>query len=204
MKILIDNGHGVETPGKRSPDGRFREYKYNREIARAVVEHLQCRGYDAELLVPEEEDIFLQERVRRANKITCQIGRPVQETLLVSIHVNAAGSGLMWHNATGWCAYTYYGHTLSDELADCLYKQAREHLPGHNIRTDDTDDDPDFESAFYILKNTYCAAVLTENGFMDCEVSLAYLESDAGKKAITALHVDGIIDFVEKRKHEPL
>lgn len=40
MKILIDNGHGVETPGKRSPDGRFREYKYNRETARAVVEHL--------------------------------------------------------------------------------------------------------------------------------------------------------------------
>ena len=28
MKILIDNGHGVETPGKRSPDGRFREYAY--------------------------------------------------------------------------------------------------------------------------------------------------------------------------------
>ena len=51
MKILIDNGHGENTPGKRSPDGRFREYKYNREIARAVVEHLQLRGYDAQLLV---------------------------------------------------------------------------------------------------------------------------------------------------------
>ena len=53
MKILIDNGHGVDTPGKRSPDGRFREYKYNREIAAAVVEHLQLRGYDASLVVPE-------------------------------------------------------------------------------------------------------------------------------------------------------
>lgn len=72
MKILIDNGHGVETPGKRSPDGRFREYKYNREIARAVVEHLQLRGYDAELLVPEENDISLEERVRRANRITAR------------------------------------------------------------------------------------------------------------------------------------
>ena len=37
MKILIDNGHGENTPGKRSPDGRFREYKYNHEIARAAV-----------------------------------------------------------------------------------------------------------------------------------------------------------------------
>ena len=48
------------SPGKRSPDGRFREYKYNREIAAAVVEHLKLRGYDAELLVPEEEDISLE------------------------------------------------------------------------------------------------------------------------------------------------
>ena len=197
MKILIDNGYGVETPGKRSPDGRFREYKYNREIARAVIEHLQPRGYDAELLVPEENDISLEERVRRANRVTCQIGHPVQETFLVSIHVNVAGSGLMWHNDTGWCAYTYYRHTLSDKLADCLYKVARKHLPGHRIRTDDADGDPDFEAPFYILKHTYCAAVLTENGFMDSEVSLAFLESDEGKRAIVALHVDGIEEYVK-------
>lgn len=76
MKILIDNGHGENTPGKRSPDGRFREYMYNREIARAVVEHLQLRGYDAELVVPENEDISLKERVNRANKLSCQISPP--------------------------------------------------------------------------------------------------------------------------------
>ena len=28
MRILIDNGHGIETPGKRSPDGSFREYAW--------------------------------------------------------------------------------------------------------------------------------------------------------------------------------
>lgn len=39
MKILIDNGHGVETPGKRSPDGRLKEYAYTREIANRVVDN---------------------------------------------------------------------------------------------------------------------------------------------------------------------
>ena len=204
MKILIDNGHGENTPGKRSPDGRFREYKYNREIARAVVEHLQMRGYDAELLVPEEEDIPLKERVRRANKLSCQIGHPIQETIIISIHVNAAGNGKKWHNATGWCCYTYYGHSLSDELATCLYKAARHHLPGHKLRTDYSDGDPDQESAFYILKYTYAACVLTENGFMDSPLSLAFLESDEGKKAIISLHVDGIIDFIQQRANKPL
>ena len=195
---------GGNTPGKRSPDGRFREYKYNREIARAVVEHLQMRGYDAELLVPEEEDIPLKERVRRANKLSCQIGHPIQETIIISIHVNAAGNGKKWHNATGWCCYTYYGHSLSDELATCLYKAARHHLPGHKLRTDYSDGDPDQESAFYILKYTYAACVLTENGFMDSPLSLAFLESDEGKKAIISLHVDGIIDFIQQRANEPL
>ena len=33
MKVLIDNGHGSDTPGKRSPNGRLREYAYTREIA---------------------------------------------------------------------------------------------------------------------------------------------------------------------------
>ena len=34
MKIFIDNGHGLMTAGKRSPDGQFREAFYNREIAK--------------------------------------------------------------------------------------------------------------------------------------------------------------------------
>ena len=196
MKVLIDNGHGLETPGKRSPDGRFREYKYNHEIAAAVVEHLKLRGFDAELLVPEEEDISLEERCRRANKIACHIVHPISETFVVSIHVNAADNGKKWMNATGWCAFTFPGHTESDKLATCLYKAAQKHLPGHRLRTDYSDGDPDLEKPFYILKHTYCAAVLTENGFMDCEVSLKFLESEEGKKAIVALHVEGIIDYV--------
>lgn len=204
MKVLIDNGHGIDTPGKRSPDGRFREYKYNREIAKAVVEHLQLRGIDAELLVPEEEDIPLKERVRRANNLTCRIGHPVQETILISIHVNAVGNGKQWLNASGWSAYTYHGHSLSDELATCLYKAAKVHLPGHRLRTDYSDGDPDFEEPFYILKYTYCAAVLTENGFMDNVLSLKYLESEEGKKSIVALHVEGVVNFIRQRERKPI
>ena len=44
MKILIDNGHGLNTSGKRSPDGTFREAIYNREIARRIVLNLVDRA----------------------------------------------------------------------------------------------------------------------------------------------------------------
>ncbi len=116
---------------------------------------------------------------------------------------NVTGNGKKWHNATGWCYYTYYGHSLSNEMATCLYKAARQHLPGHKLRTDYSDGDPDLESAFYILKYTYAACVLTENGFMDSPLSLALLESDEGKRSIIALQVDDIVGFIEKRKREP-
>ena len=51
MKILIDNGHGVSTPGKRAPKPiagvQLLEYKYAREIASEVVKILKMQGYDA-------------------------------------------------------------------------------------------------------------------------------------------------------------
>lgn len=204
MKILIDNGHGIETPGKRSPDGRFREYAYNRLIAKAVVGHLTLRDFDAELLVPEDEDITLPERVCRTNRLTCRVGHPVSETLLVSIHVNAAGKGDRWYNATGWSAYTCCGHSLSDALATSLYRAARRNLPGRRLRTDWSDGDPDFEASFYLLKHTLCAAVLTENFFLDAKRDLAFLESEEGRKAIVTLHVEGIIDYIKCLESHPV
>lgn len=197
MKILIDNGHGVNTPGKRSPDGRFREYEYARFIARAVVLHLQYRGYDAQLLVPELYDVCLKERVRRVNTWCEHLGK--RNVLLVSVHVNAAGKGDRWYNATGWSCYTSRGQTAGDKLADALYAAAERHLAGHVLRKDYSDGDPDLESDFYVLKFTACAAVLSENGFMDSEESLRYLESDEGKRAIVGLHVEGIVNYVNRR-----
>lgn len=67
MKILIDNGHGKETPGKRSPDERLKEFAYTREIAERVVDRLQNEGIDAVRIVTEEYDVALSERVRRGN-----------------------------------------------------------------------------------------------------------------------------------------
>lgn len=195
-QILIDNGHGINTAGKRSPDGLVREGVINRIIARAVVEHLVLRGYDAKLLVPEDRDVSLKERVARANRLTCRIGHPVQDTILISIHCNAAGDGKLWHSARGWCAYTCEGHTQSDELASSLYSAAYLNLPGFRIRTDYTDNDPDLEKGFYLLRNTYCAAVLTENLFMDNLKEASFLLSKVGQKCLVDLHVEGIVDYL--------
>ena len=199
MKILIDNGHGHNTPGKRSPDGTFLEASYNREIAKRIVADLIDRGYDAELLVPEDNDISLEERVRRANKICLASGQSC--VILVSVHVNAAGNGSKWTNATGWSVYTCKGQTASDKLAECLCEAAIKNFPGKRIRTDYSDGDSDWEENFYILRHTLCPAVLTENFFMDNKSDLEYLQSRAGKQAVIDTHVEGIIEYLSSSAH---
>ena len=194
MKIFIDNGHGLMTAGKRSPDGQFREPFYNREIAKRVVSDLRDRGLDAELLVPEDDDISLAERVRRVNAACFLLGK--QNVILVSIHVNAAGNGSKWLNATGWSVYTCKGQTVSDKLAECLCQAAIKNFPGHRIRTDMSDGDMDWEEGFYILRKSLCVAVLTENFFMDSISDLEYLQSRAGKQAVVDTHVEGIVEYI--------
>ena len=150
MKILIDNGHGQDTAGKRSPGS---------ELGRLNV----C---------------------------------------LASIHVNAAGRGDEWYNASGWCCYTARGQTLADDLATRLCEAAKVWLPRHRLRTDYSDGDPDFEAGFYILNHTMCPAVLTENLFQDSKADCDFLLSAEGKEAIKQLHVEGIISYIRSREQE--
>jgi N-acetylmuramoyl-L-alanine amidase len=198
MKILLDNGHGNNTPGKRSPDGLFRECYFTREIAAEIACKLRKEGYDAELLVPELYDIKLLERVHRAN-VKCQT-YGASNVLLVSIHCNAAGSGKEWMNGRGWEAWTSAGQTEGDKLAECLYESALETFaPGTKIRSDWGDGDYDKENQFTILSKTLCPAVLTENFFMDNKEDVDYLLSDEGKDAIVRCHVEGIKRYINNR-----
>ena len=197
MKILIDNGHGVNTAGKRSPDGLFREYRYTREIAATIVEELQKRGYNAERIVPEEEDVSLSERCQRGNDWCAKLG--TKNVCLVSIHVNAAAN-YGWQKAQGWSAYTSIGQTQGDKLANSLYAVAEKVFSGRKIRKDNSDGDPDLEEGFYILKHTNCAACLTENFFQDNQLDVSYLLSLEGRNAVIQCHVQGIINYVNSLK----
>lgn len=197
MIILIDNGHGQNTAGKRSPDGRLLEYKYTREIASAVVAALRRKGYSADLLVPELYDVSLLERVHRVN-VKCQT-YGAKNVIVVSIHCNAAGNGKDWLNASGWECWTSEGLTDSDKLADCLY-YAADMMYGlkHKIRRfRDKSTEQDKEKNFTILKSTLCPAVLTENFFMDNKDDVNFLLSEEGREAVVRCHVEGIIQYVE-------
>lgn len=204
VKILIDNGHGFDTPGKKSPYSCygvepaivFEEWRWAREIAHPLVDKLVSLGYDAELVVPEREDISLKERVRRVNDYCVKLGK--NNVILVSVHANAAGNGRQWLKAQGWSAFTTKGTTKSDKLADCLYAAAEKNFKGRKIRTDYSDGDPDWEENFYIIRNTLCPAVLTENFFYDNVDDVNYILSDEGREAVIKTHIEGIEKYLKK------
>ena len=193
MVLLIDNGHGIDTAGKRSPDGRFREYLFNRQVAELVVERLTATGLDARLVVPETNDIALSTRVRRVNKVCTEVGK--DNVTLVSIHANAAGNGTRWMTAQGWSAYTSTGKTRSDAVAEVLYDAFEVAFPYRRIRKDMSDGDRDWEANFTLLKNTKCAAVLLENFFYDNRDECAWLLQPGTRIRIADAICDGLVRY---------
>ena len=88
--IILDNGHGMETPGKRSPiwdDGKqLFEYEFNRDVVRRISAALNERKIENVILVPEWNDIPLADRAKRANDIA---KGNKGGAILISVHANA-------------------------------------------------------------------------------------------------------------------
>lgn len=193
FKVILDAGHGKDTAGKRSPDGRLLEYAYAREIAVRLERELKARGYDAQRIVPEENDISLKERCERANRIYAATGK---KAILVSIHCNAAGADGKWHDARGWSAYVSRNASKKSKELACRLIDAAE-TQGLKVRRY-SQDEPYWTQNLAICRDTNCPAVLTENLFQDNREDVDYLLSEKGKQTIVELHVQGIMAYLGK------
>lgn len=77
-----------------------------------------------------------------------------------------------------------------------LYTAAQAHLPGHRLRTNYTDADPDLEKDFYLLRHTLAPAILVENLFYDNHEDCDFLLSEKGQQALVDLNVEGICAYL--------
>lgn len=185
--IIIDRGHGIDTPGKRSPiwkDGtQLLEWEFNNYVATRIAHKLAAAGLRSRLLVTEEKDISLSERCSRVNNICKMHGR--ENCILISIHANAGGG-------TGFEVFTSPGNTPADDYATMIIESIKETFPNEKIRSDYSDGDADKEARFYLLQHTQCPAILTENLFMDNEKDCRKLMEDSFREKIADAHVTAI------------
>lgn len=192
--VILDNGHGSNTPGKCSPDKELKEYAWCREIVKMISEELTKQGIKNTILVPEDTDVSLTTRIKRANAINAK-----EKSFLVSVHINAAGSDGQWHTAKGWSVFcSKNASSNSKKLAAGLTDLAIENkMTGNRAVPKEKFWTWSWTTAdIAILKQTNCPAVLTENFFMDNKEDKAYLMSDKGKKEIVDLHVKGIKKYL--------
>ncbi len=194
--VILGTAHGSNTPGKRSPDGRLREYAWSREICSRVEARLKEDGYNVTVDLRQDYEPSLGFRVGVVNNLCAKYG--AKNCCYVSIHINAAGMGDKWTSASYWTVWTSRGQTKGDKLATCIWDAAQELMPDkQKVKADWKDGDADFESNFYVLAKTNCAACLTENLMQDNKADVEWLMSEEGKRIVTEIHVRGIIKYIE-------
>ena len=189
--ICLDNGHGLGCP-KGSPDGKIKEWKYTREVVNILAANLQSMGYEVYKVTPEDTDISLKERVRRVNAQCKKYGS--KNTLLVSIHLNAAGNGGGWLNARGFSAHIApNASSRSKKLAKLLWEEAlKNNMQGNRY----------VPAEKYIVQNlamcrdTNCCAVLTENLFQDNKEDVERLLTVEGLQSIVRAHIAAIERYI--------
>lgn len=222
--VLVDFGHGCNTPGKMSPDGKLKEWAYTRLVGNEVIDALKAIGVDARPVVTEDYDVRLnateyktydktlgdtpwsgrkpiKSRVLRVNEM-CYNNKD-KKVILVSIHCNAAGADGKWHAAKGFSVFvSKKASGNSQRLAEVFFKNAKDNSMLGNRSIPKPVDGCHFwtwswtKSDICILTETVCPAVLTENFFQDNLGDVEYLLSERGRKQVVDLHVNSILEYI--------
>jgi N-acetylmuramoyl-L-alanine amidase len=163
--FILINGHGgmvegkYQTKGKQfhHPNGKsIYEGVFNRIVVADICDICDDYGYSYTNLVPEQLDISLAERVKRADKVLKQY----PNAIIIEVHANA-GRG------TGMEVFTTVGKTKSDGYAEKVIKAMEKQIPELPMRKDTRDGDSDKEAQFYLISKAKAPAMLIECAFMD-------------------------------------
>lgn len=152
-KIAIDNGHGYNTSGKRTPkmpDGKvIREWEFNHPTAKKLEAAVKRCGMKPVMVSDTREDTPLATRTSTAND--------AKADLFVSIHYNAFDG--KWGNHGGIETYYYPTSNNGKRLAELVQSKL---VNATGLR------DRGAKSAkFYVLRKTIMPGILCECGFMD-------------------------------------
>ncbi len=180
--IAVCDGHGMSTPGKRTPpfpDGRvMKENEFNRAVAALLDSHLRRSGFRTLLVAPTDEDTPLNTRTAAANRAGADF--------YISIHANAFGNG--WNDVRGIETFYYTGSREGLRAATLIHRQLIQGtpLPNRGVKT---------RTDLAVLRDTHMPAVLVECAFMTNAADAALLLSDAYRAECARELAQGICEY---------
>lgn len=192
--IILGSAHGADTKGKQSPDGSLKEFQWSREMCTKVQKQLQEDGYRCVIDSLDTNEIGLANRVQICTNYGSYFGH--KNCLYFSIHVNAAGSDGQWKKAQGWESHIAKNASdRSKRIANILWEEMekREFKMRRPTKTQNY-----WSSDFFVLRKTYCPAVLVETLFQDNKEDVKYLLSKEGKDKICEGYVAALERYVDE------
>ena len=179
IKIAVDDGHGIDTQGKRTPDG-YKENEFNHFTKEFLIAELIRNGFEIVDCSPTRQDNSLENRVEIANNSNANI--------FISIHFNALNG--VWGDWGGIETYCYNFGYESEKIARMVHKYL---LQGTKLK------DRGVKTAnFYVLKYTKMPAILCECGFMDNKKEAELMKSDSYRKECSIEICKGICEYYKK------
>lgn len=158
--IAIDDGHGLETAGKRTPvftDGTkgetgkpwMHENEFNRAVANLLKVNLERCGFRTLMVAPTDADTPLKTRTDLANN--------AKADFYISIHANALNG--IWGPQQGVSTFHYPGSEKGRAAAIIIQRQL--------VKGTQQKDRGVLSENFHVLRETKMPAVLVECAFMD-------------------------------------
>ena len=181
--IALDDPHGWDTAGKRTPkfpDGTFmKENEFGSATIHKLAVNLLHKGFTVFYTAPTVSDVPLKERVKTANVKGADI--------LVSLHANAVGSGSEFSSASGVETFCYKFGGKGEKLARAVHAQL--------IKGTKQKDRGVKEGNFQVIREPLMPAILVEAAFMTNLEEAKLLMSNDFRTEVAMEMYRGICDF---------
>lgn len=200
--LILDDGHGMETAGKRTPpfpDGTvIRENQFNRAVVTLIEKDAKRLGFKTLLVAPEDTDTPLQVRTDRANAAWAdyvkqlesqgiRLKDPKKAAVFYSQHYNALLDNWDGSTAQGSSVHYYPGSVEGKWLASCILKYVIQGTQQQNRGV--------VANNFHVLRETKMYAALGEAGFMDDPREAALMLNPAFQKETATQVLMGICEY---------
>lgn len=187
--VCLDPGHGVESPGKCSPDKSYYEHEFALDMARRIQAHLERCGVRVVLTRTDEHCPTGKADTNDLLKRVA-ISDAAGADLFVSIHSNASGNE--WSNASGLMIYTSAGPETASRNVAAKAVLARMTEGVVELRGGPLVHDIEL----VVTRKTVAPAMLIEYGFHTNRTEVGLLKKSSYRAKLAEATAKGVCDFL--------